>query len=61
MALMPGKTLTEVAADFGLGLPTVRTQLSSILKKVGAKRQSDLDPHPLKRRDRVSVAGRRMA
>ena len=41
-ALMTGKTLTEIAAEFGLRVPTLRTQLSSILKKVGAKRQSDL-------------------
>jgi DNA-binding CsgD family transcriptional regulator len=41
-ALMTGKTLTEIAAKFGLRVPTLRTQLRSILKKVGAKRQSDL-------------------
>jgi DNA-binding CsgD family transcriptional regulator len=41
-ALMTGKTLTEIAAAFGLRVPTLRTQLRSILKKVGAKRQSDL-------------------
>jgi DNA-binding CsgD family transcriptional regulator len=41
-ALMTGKTLTEIAAEFGLRVPTLRTQLRSILKKVGAKRQSDL-------------------
>jgi DNA-binding CsgD family transcriptional regulator len=41
-ALMTGKTLTEIAAEFGLRVPTLRTQLRSILKKAGAKRQSDL-------------------
>jgi DNA-binding CsgD family transcriptional regulator len=41
-ALMTGKTLTKTAAEFGLRVPTLRTQLRSILKKVGAKRQSDL-------------------
>jgi DNA-binding CsgD family transcriptional regulator len=41
-ALMSGKTLTETAAELGLRVPTLRTQLRSILKKVGAKRQSDL-------------------
>jgi DNA-binding CsgD family transcriptional regulator len=41
-ALMTGKTLTEIAAEFGLRVPTLRTQLRAILKKVGAKRQSDL-------------------
>jgi hypothetical protein len=39
---MTGKTLTEIAAEFGLRVPTLRTQLRSILKKVGAKRQADL-------------------
>jgi DNA-binding CsgD family transcriptional regulator len=41
-ALMRGKALTEIAAAFGLRVPTLRTQLRSILKKVGARRQSDL-------------------
>ena len=41
-ALMTGKTLTDIAAEFGLRVPTLRTQLRSILKKAGAKRQSDL-------------------
>jgi DNA-binding CsgD family transcriptional regulator len=44
-ALMTGKTLTKVAGEFGLQVPTLRTQLRSILKKVGAKRQSDLIRH----------------
>jgi len=42
VSLMTGKTVTEIAAEFGLRVPTLRTQLRSILKKVGAKRQSDL-------------------
>jgi DNA-binding CsgD family transcriptional regulator len=41
-ALMTGKTLTEIATEFGLRVATLRTQLRSILKKVGANRQSDL-------------------
>ena len=41
-ALMTGKTLTEIARGFGLQVPTLRTELRSILKKVGARRQSDL-------------------
>jgi DNA-binding CsgD family transcriptional regulator len=40
--LMTGKKLTEIADEFGLQVATLRTQLRSILKKVGAKRQSDL-------------------
>ena len=41
-ALVTGKTLTEIAGEFGLQVATLRTQLRSILQKVGAKRQSDL-------------------
>src|SRR5206468_10133866 len=41
-ALMTRKTLAEIADEFGLQVATLRTQLRSILKKVGAKRQSDL-------------------
>jgi DNA-binding CsgD family transcriptional regulator len=41
-ALMTEKKLTEIADEFGLQVATLRTQLRSILKKVGAKRQSDL-------------------
>ncbi|HEY1432525.1 MAG TPA: hypothetical protein VGF39_12980, partial [Stellaceae bacterium] len=40
--LMTGKNLTEIAGEVGLQVATLRTQLRSILKKVGAKRQSDL-------------------
>jgi DNA-binding CsgD family transcriptional regulator len=41
-ALLTGKTLARIAADSGTRITTVRTQLSSILRKVGAERQSDL-------------------
>jgi DNA-binding CsgD family transcriptional regulator len=41
-AMMAGKRLSAIAADRGVQITTVRTQLASILKKVGVKRQSDL-------------------
>jgi DNA-binding CsgD family transcriptional regulator len=41
-ALLTGKTLAEIAASSGVRITTVRTQLASILKKVGAERQADL-------------------
>jgi len=41
-ALLTGKTLAHIAADSGIRITTVRTQLGSILRKVGAERQSDL-------------------
>jgi DNA-binding CsgD family transcriptional regulator len=41
-AMMAGKRLAAIAADRGIQITTVRTQLASILKKVGVKRQSDL-------------------
>jgi DNA-binding CsgD family transcriptional regulator/PAS domain-containing protein len=41
-ALMTGKKLSEIATDFGLQITTLRTQLSSILRKVGVERQADL-------------------
>lgn len=41
-AMMAGKRLCAIAADRGVQITTVRTQLASILKKVGVKRQSDL-------------------
>ena len=41
-ALMAGQRLSAVAADRGVQITTVRTQLEAILKKVGVKRQSDL-------------------
>jgi DNA-binding CsgD family transcriptional regulator len=42
VALLTGKTLAEIAATSGIRITTVRTQLASILKKVGAERQADL-------------------
>jgi len=41
-ALVTGKTLSNIAANFGIQITTARTQLGSILRKVGAERQSDL-------------------
>ena len=41
-ALLAGKKLREVAADSGVQITTVRTQLSSVLRKVGISRQTEL-------------------
>jgi DNA-binding CsgD family transcriptional regulator len=41
-ALLAGKKLREVAADSGVQITTVRTQLSSVLRKVGVSRQTEL-------------------
>jgi DNA-binding CsgD family transcriptional regulator len=41
-ALLTGKTLAQIAASAGVRITTLRTQLGSILRKVGADRQSDL-------------------
>lgn len=41
-ALMKGRKLSEIARDAGVEITTLRTQLSSILKKVGVARQVDL-------------------
>jgi len=41
-ALLTGKTLSQIAANSGIRITTLRTQLASILRKVGAERQSDL-------------------
>jgi DNA-binding NarL/FixJ family response regulator len=41
-ALLAGKKLREVAADSGVQITTARTQLSSILRKVGVTRQAEL-------------------
>jgi DNA-binding CsgD family transcriptional regulator len=40
--LMRGQTLTEIAADGGVSITTVRSQLSSILEKTGCGRQAEL-------------------
>jgi DNA-binding CsgD family transcriptional regulator len=36
-ALIAGKRLRHTAADFGVQIKTLRSQLSSVLKKLGAK------------------------
>jgi DNA-binding CsgD family transcriptional regulator/PAS domain-containing protein len=42
LALMTGKKLADIALVFGVRITTLRTQLSSILRKAGVKRQIDL-------------------
>jgi DNA-binding CsgD family transcriptional regulator/PAS domain-containing protein len=42
IAVVFGKRLNELAGEFGVQLTTLRTQISSILKKCGVQRQSDL-------------------
>jgi len=42
MAVAFGKRLNDLAGEFGLQITTLRTQLSSILKKCEVERQSDL-------------------
>ena len=41
-ALMQGRKLPDIARDIGVEVTTLRTQLSSILRKVGVERQVDL-------------------
>ena len=41
-ALLAEKTIREAAMDFGVRITTLRTQLSSILRKVGVSRQAEL-------------------
>jgi DNA-binding NarL/FixJ family response regulator len=41
-ALFAGKTMHEIAAQSGVQITTVRTQLSSVLRKVGVSRQAEL-------------------
>jgi PAS domain-containing protein len=41
-ALLRGKKLRDVSTDFGVQVTTLRTQLSSTLKKLRAKTQADL-------------------
>jgi DNA-binding CsgD family transcriptional regulator/PAS domain-containing protein len=41
-ALLSGKKLSEVAVEFGVQITTLRTQLSSILRKTGVTRQVEL-------------------
>jgi PAS domain-containing protein/DNA-binding CsgD family transcriptional regulator len=42
VALLTGKKLGEVAGEFGVQITTLRTQVSSILRKTGVTRQIDL-------------------
>jgi DNA-binding CsgD family transcriptional regulator/PAS domain-containing protein len=42
VALLAGKKLSEVAMEFRVQITTLRTQLSSILRKTGVTRQVDL-------------------
>jgi DNA-binding CsgD family transcriptional regulator len=40
--LLTGKTLSQIGVSAGVQITTLRTQLRSVLRKVGARRQSDL-------------------
>jgi DNA-binding CsgD family transcriptional regulator len=40
-ALLTGKRLSDIAAASGVPITTLRTRLSSILRKVGVERQAD--------------------
>lgn len=42
LALLTGKTLADIAAVTDVRITTLRTQLGSILRKTGARRQADL-------------------
>jgi PAS domain-containing protein/DNA-binding CsgD family transcriptional regulator len=42
LALARGKRLTDLVGEFGVQVTTLRTQLSSVLKKCEVERQSDL-------------------
>jgi len=42
LALEQGKKMTELTDAFGVKITTLRTQLSSVLKKCEVERQSDL-------------------
>jgi DNA-binding CsgD family transcriptional regulator len=42
IALAQGKKLPEVAAEAGVKITTLRTQMQSIYRKLGVERQSDL-------------------
>jgi DNA-binding NarL/FixJ family response regulator len=39
---MQGRKLSDIAGESGVEVTTLRTQLSSILRKVGVERQVDL-------------------
>jgi DNA-binding NarL/FixJ family response regulator len=40
-ALLAGKTMREAATDLEVQITTLRTQLSSVLRKVGVSRQAE--------------------
>jgi DNA-binding CsgD family transcriptional regulator len=42
VAVAFGKRLSELSGEYGVQITTLRTRLSSVLKKCGVKRQSDL-------------------
>ncbi len=42
LALVRGRRMKEIVADFGVQITTLRTQLSAVLKKCDVERQSDL-------------------
>jgi DNA-binding CsgD family transcriptional regulator len=54
LTLIKGKKLRDIADDTGLRITTLRTQLSSIQKKIGAERQVDL----IRILSRIPVVGR---
>lgn len=41
-ALLAGKSISDVATEFGVGTETIRSHLKSILRKTGTHRQSEL-------------------
>jgi DNA-binding CsgD family transcriptional regulator len=42
IALASGKSPTQIAAERGLKMPTVRTQVRQVLEKLEKRRQSDV-------------------
>jgi DNA-binding CsgD family transcriptional regulator len=40
--LLAGKSLEDLSAEFGVAMPTLRTQLSAVFSKTNTRRQSDL-------------------
>jgi DNA-binding CsgD family transcriptional regulator len=56
--LLAGKTLKDIAASSGVRIATVRSQLSSVLRKVGVERQIDL-VRLLTRAQMVKLSGTR--
>lgn len=41
-ALLKGRTIAEMTAEFGVSMPTLRVQVRSVFRKCGVKRQVDL-------------------